>query len=124
MNTAKGHTSLFAGGCFHCRRRVSAAARGLPARGVDVAFVAPDGSVAVAGTMVEARVLAAIRSASESTGVAFPYLLAKASRESGFDVSADAASSSASGMFQFTRQTWLDLFYRHGSAYGGAIWPE
>ncbi len=118
MNTAKGHTSLFAAIVSIAVVGFPAAAPGFAGAGVDVAFVAPDGSVAVAGTMVEARVLAAIRSASESTGVAFPYLLAKASRESGFDVSADAASSSASGMFQFTRQTWLDLFSRHGSAYG------
>jgi len=81
-------------------------------------FVTPDGGVEVDGTLVEARVLAAIRAASRSTGVAFPYLLAKAYRESGFDSFADAASSSAAGIFQFTRQTWLDLFRRHGADYG------
>lgn len=76
--------------------------------------------VPVAGLMVEGRVLAAIRAASDTTGVAFPYLLAKAYRESGFDAGADAASSSAAGIFQFTRQTWLDLFQRHGARYGQA----
>ncbi|MBN2751915.1 MAG: hypothetical protein JXQ84_04330 [Rhodospirillaceae bacterium] len=94
------------------------AALGFAGAAVDVAFVTPDGEIAVAGTMVEARVLLAIRTASETTGVAFPYLLAKAYRESGFDSSADASSSSASGMFQFTRQTWLDLFQRYGRVYG------
>lgn len=79
-----------------------------------------DGEVSVAGLIVEARVFSAIRAASESSGVAFPYLLAKAYRESGFDALADASSSSAAGIFQFTRQTWLDLFRRHGADYGQA----
>jgi hypothetical protein len=79
-----------------------------------------EGEVAVAGLIVEARVFSAIRAASESSGVAFPYLLAKAYRESGFDSLADASSSSAAGIFQFTRQTWLDLFRRHGADYGQA----
>lgn len=77
-------------------------------------------AVPVGGLMVEARVLSAIRAASDTTGVAFPYLLAKAYRESGFDARADAGSSSAAGIFQFTRQTWLDLFQRHGARYGQA----
>lgn len=82
--------------------------------------VAEATGVPVAGLMVEARVLTAIRAASDTTGVAFPYLLAKAYRESGFDTGADATTSSASGIFQFTRQTWLDLFQRHGARYGQA----
>ncbi len=118
MDTARRKTSLLATAVAIAVAGIPAAALGFADAGVDVAFVAPDGSVAVAGTMVEARVLAAIRSASQSTGVAFPYLLAKAYRESGFDSSADAAASSAAGMFQFTRQTWLDLFSRHGGTYG------
>lgn len=73
-----------------------------------------------AGSPADARVLAAIRAASESTGVDLSYLLAKAYRESGFDVRADAPTSSALGIFQFTRQTWLDLFARHGATYGHA----
>lgn len=80
-----------------------------------------EGEIAVAGLVVEARVFAAIRTASESSGIAFPYLLAKAYRESGFDALADTPASSASGIFQFTRQTWLDLFRRHGAAYGQAV---
>jgi len=74
--------------------------------------------VLLAGTEVDARVLRAIRGASETTGVALPYLLAKAYRESGFDIHADASASSASGIFQFTRQTWLELFRRYGRVYG------
>ncbi len=77
-------------------------------------------TVALAGTAVDRRVLQAIRHASQTTGVALPYLLAKAYRESGFDVHADAAASSAAGIFQFTRQTWLELFRRHGETYGYA----
>jgi len=74
--------------------------------------------VDLAGTTVETRVLSAIRHASKTTGVALPYLLAKAYRESGFDPKADAVASTAAGMFQFTRRTWLDLFTRYGATYG------
>ncbi len=118
MMTVKRSTTLSAT-CF-CIAVAGApvAAPGFAGAGVDVAFVTPDGSVAVAGNMVEARVLAAIRSASETTGVAFPYLLAKAYRESGLDSFPDASSSSAAGIFQFTRQTWLGLFLRYGRTYG------
>jgi hypothetical protein len=118
MDTAPRHASFFAAAVSLAVAGIPAAAAGFAGAGVDVAFVAPDGSVAVAGTLVEARVLSAIRSASENTGVAFPYLLAKAFRESGFDSSADAQASSAAGMFQFTRQTWIDLFSRYGETYG------
>ena len=48
----------------------------------------------------------------------FPSLLAKAYRESGLDSFADASFSSAAGIFQFTRQTWLGLFLRYGRTYG------
>ncbi len=93
---------------------------GVPAARAAAPATPGEGEVAVAGLVVQARVFSAIRTASESSGVAFPYLLAKAYRESGFDSLADAPSSSAAGIFQFTRQTWLDLFRRHGAEYGQA----
>jgi len=60
----------------------------------------------------------AIKQASARTGVDFSYLLNKASQESGFDPNAKASSSSATGLFQFTSQTWLQMVKEHGSQYG------
>jgi len=60
----------------------------------------------------------AIKVASARTGVDFSYLLNKASQESGFDPNAKASSSSATGLFQFTRQTWLQMVKTHGDQYG------
>jgi len=67
---------------------------------------------------VEGRVLAAVRKAADATGVSFEYLLAQASQESGLDPSADNRHSSASGLFQFTTSTWLDMIRRHGDKVG------
>ena len=44
--------------------------------------------------------------------------MAQASRESSFDPSAKAATSSASGLYQFVEQTWLGEFQQHGAEYG------
>ncbi len=54
----------------------------------------------------------------ERTGVDFSYLLAQARIESGLDPSAQARTSSASGLFQFIDQTWLSTLDRHGEALG------
>src|SRR3954465_2852961 len=54
-------------------------------------------------------VLAAIKQASAATGSDFQYLLGTAMRESGLKPSAKAPTSSASGLFQFTQQTWLGM---------------
>ncbi|WP_337995895.1 hypothetical protein [Oleispirillum naphthae] len=118
MNRARRQGAFAAALLAALAAGVPASAMGNAFAAADLAFVTPDGDVDVGGTLVEARVLSAIRAASRSSGVAFPYLLAKAYRESGFDSFADAPSSSAAGIFQFTRQTWLDLFARHGAAYG------
>ncbi|MEQ1550724.1 lytic transglycosylase domain-containing protein [Sphingorhabdus sp.] len=60
----------------------------------------------------------AIESASRRTGVDFEYLLDQARIESGFRPDARAATSSASGLFQFTTQTWLTTLKRHGAEHG------
>ncbi len=49
-----------------------------------------------------AEVMTALRTASRSTGVDFDYLVKTAQRESNFDPSAKAPTSSATGLFQFT----------------------
>ena len=67
---------------------------------------------------------AAIQRASSATGVDFSFLLGAAKRESGFNPSAKAPSSSAAGLFQFVEQTWLSTLKQHGSKYGYARYAE
>ena len=61
-----------------------------------------------------------IAQAAERTGADFDFLMRTASRESGFDASARAATSSAAGMFQFIEQTWLAMVARYGDQHGMA----
>ncbi len=74
--------------------------------------------VQIAGTNIPRSTLKGIQVASAQSGVSFQYLLAKASQESGFKADAEASTSSATGLFQFTRGTWLDVFKRHGAELG------
>lgn len=60
----------------------------------------------------------AIEHASRQTGVAFDFLLDQARIESGFRADARAATSSATGLYQFTTQTWLATLKRHGGDHG------
>ncbi|HEY1753670.1 MAG TPA: transglycosylase SLT domain-containing protein [Caulobacteraceae bacterium] len=63
---------------------------------------------------------AAIQRASAATGVDFSFLMGTAKRESGYNPSAHARTSSAAGLFQFTDQTWLATLKQHGAKYGYA----
>ena len=63
-------------------------------------------------------VVAAIQSAAQKTGVDFGYLLTKAQTESSFDPNAKADGSSATGLYQFTDKTWLQMVRDHGSDCG------
>jgi hypothetical protein len=60
----------------------------------------------------------AIGQAAQRTGVDFSYLLAQAKSESGLNPSAKAASSSATGLFQFLDQSWLGVVKAHGAEHG------
>lgn len=60
----------------------------------------------------------AISEAASRTGVDFGYLLDQARLESGFRADAKAATSSASGLYQFTSGTWLATVRDHGSKHG------
>jgi hypothetical protein len=62
----------------------------------------------------------AIQRASDATGVDFGFLLGTAKRESGYNPSAHASTSSAGGLFQFVDQTWLSTLKQHGAKYGYA----
>lgn len=66
----------------------------------------------------QAQVMTALRSASSATGVDFGYLVKTAQRESNFDPGAKASTSSATGLFQFTNETWLNVLERYGPKHG------
>lgn len=68
-------------------------------------------------------VRAAIARAAQATGVDFSYLLAQARLESSLDPAARAGTSSAAGLYQFTRGTWLHTLEKHGSVHG-ADWAD
>ncbi|WP_439816239.1 hypothetical protein [Zavarzinia sp. CC-PAN008] len=70
------------------------------------------------GQAIDPKVVSSIRQASQSTGVDFAYLMAKASLESNFQSDVKASSSSATGLYQFIEQTWLSMVKDHGSKYG------
>jgi hypothetical protein len=64
------------------------------------------------------NVLSALRRAADETGTDFGYLLTTAMRESSLNPKAQAATSSATGLFQFIEQTWLGTMKQHGSEHG------
>jgi hypothetical protein len=61
---------------------------------------------------------AAIRRASNATGVDAEFLIKTARRESAMNPSARARTSSAAGLFQFIEQTWLGTVKAHGAKHG------
>ena len=65
-----------------------------------------------------------IRSASRQTGVSFDYLMAQAKKESAMTSDAKSQVSSAAGLFQFTKGTWLQLVKLHGEKYGLGAFAE
>ena len=78
------------------------------------------GSIAGLSAVVES----AVRSAAGATGVDFGFLLRTAKRESGFNPSAQAGTSSAAGLFQFVEQTWMATLKRHGASHGFARYTD
>jgi len=68
-----------------------------------------------AGRRIAAPVIDAVQMASARTGVDFDYLVDVARVESGYNPTAKAATSSARGLYQFTKQTWLATLDRHGA---------
>ncbi|RYZ14589.1 MAG: lytic transglycosylase domain-containing protein [Alphaproteobacteria bacterium] len=65
-----------------------------------------------------AQVMTALKAASHATGANFDYLVKTAQRESNFDPAAKASTSSATGLFQFTSETWLNVLERYGAKHG------
>lgn len=72
----------------------------------------------VTATVSASPVVAALQKASAATGTGFDYLLKTAMRESGLKPGAKAATSSASGLFQFVEQTWMSMVKNYGGKYG------
>lgn len=68
--------------------------------------------------LTETVLTAPFRRAAEATGADFDYLLQAAKRESGLAPEAKAATSSATGLFQFVEKTWLTLVERYGEKHG------
>jgi hypothetical protein len=64
------------------------------------------------------RINSAIQAASRTTGTSFDFLLRTAARESAFDPTAKASTSSARGLFQFIDTTWLAMVKEEGARYG------
>lgn len=71
-----------------------------------------------ATSQAPAAIVAAVQEASSRTGVDFSYLLEKAAVESGYHADAKASTSSATGLYQFIDQTWLNVLQAHGSELG------
>src|SRR5262249_31548063 len=63
-------------------------------------------------------VAGAIRKAAQATGVSFDYLLATAKVESNLDPNLSMRSSTATGLFQFIEQPWLEPLKQAGPAFG------
>ena len=107
MNLPTG--SIRAG--FESAARAHAAAR----TGVDSAAPAAARQIVAAGG---GPVEAAIARAAQATSVDFNYLLAQAEVESAMNPDARAATSSATGLYQFIESTWLDTMKKHGPRFG------
>ncbi|MGD2137800.1 MAG: transglycosylase SLT domain-containing protein [Gammaproteobacteria bacterium] len=67
---------------------------------------------------IDSGVLAAIRLGNFRTGVEFSFLMELAAIESSFNPAARARTSTAAGLYQFKRETWLDTVKQYGRRYG------
>jgi hypothetical protein len=63
-------------------------------------------------------VTSAIQRAAKATGASFDYLLATAKVESDLNPNLSMRSSSATGLFQFIEQTWLEVMKQAGGKLG------
>jgi hypothetical protein len=75
-------------------------------------------SITSAIETTRSRVTGAIKSAAETTGTSFEYLLSAAKMESNLNPQATASTSSAKGLFQFIDQTWLGTVKEAGNLLG------
>lgn len=73
---------------------------------------------------IKSAVQTIIQRASTATGVDAGYLMKTAQRESSFNPSARAPTSSAAGLFQFTEQTWLATVKQFGARHGYGAYSD
>jgi len=114
MSTPPSSINLPAGSIragFESAARAHAAARAGLEGGAEPAAAR---QIAAPGGPVEA----AIAKAAQATSVDFNYLLAQAEVESAMNPDARAATSSATGLYQFIDSTWLDTMKKHGPRFG------
>jgi hypothetical protein len=71
-----------------------------------------------AATNAAPQITGAIQQAAKSSGISFEYLLTTAQIESNLNPGAQAATSSAKGLYQFIEQTWLGTLKSGGAANG------
>jgi hypothetical protein len=76
------------------------------------------GDVSATSGSVLDPIAGAIKNAAAATGVDFSFLFQQAKVESGLNAQAKAGTSSATGLFQFTRDTWLKVVEQHGDEIG------
>ncbi len=77
-------------------------------------------SITAPGRAVPEALAYALEGAGERSSVDFDYLLKTAIRESSLDPTARAATSSATGLFQFIDSTWLQMMRDEGPRLGYA----
>ncbi|QUL36934.1 transglycosylase SLT domain-containing protein [Erythrobacter sp. JK5] len=78
----------------------------------------PPAAPVTTGADAASSVQRAIADAARRTSIDFDYLLAQAEVESSLDPRAKARTSSATGLYQFIENTWLDTLKRHGPRFG------
>lgn len=88
-----------------------------PASGVGVPLPGP-APAAASSTGPQGPVIDAVREGARETGAGFDYLLRTAQRESSLTPTAKTRTSSATGLFQFVDQTWLDVMKGAGAKHG------
>ena len=76
------------------------------------------GAVAIEPMVTRVQVTLAIRAAATPAQADFTYLMRTAKLESRLNPKARAKTSSATGLYQFIDQTWLELVARHGDELG------
>jgi len=75
-------------------------------------------SVQLSRQEAASRVAGHIHQASKNTGISFSYLMAQAGKESDFQSNSASSASSAAGLYQFTKSTWMQLVKLHGAKHG------
>ncbi len=75
-------------------------------------------SLAALQKLAPANVTSAIKQASARTGVDFAYLMQQAKVESSFKPDAKAKTSSASGLYQFIKSTWMNMVDKYAEKHG------